>query len=147
MWRMARPADDDAIVEMCARLNQEDPGPRPVPPAHMRATLAVLRREPIRGRAVVLELDGQLAGYALLMAFWSTELGGEVCEIDELFVAPEHRGQGHGRSLVTLVAAADLWPTPIVAISLIVTPGNTRARQLYERLGFAAVGTSMVRRI
>ena len=146
MWRIARPADDDAIVEMCAQLNQEDPGPRPVPPDHMRATLAVLRGDPSRGRAVVLEIEQQPAGYALLIAFWSNELGGEVCEIDELFVVPEHRSQGHGQSLVTLVAERTLWPTPVVAIALVVTPG-TRARHLYERLGFAAVGTSMVRRL
>jgi hypothetical protein len=35
--------------------------------------------------------------------------------------------------------------TRVVAIALGVTSANARARHLYERLGFAAVGVSMVR--
>jgi hypothetical protein len=64
MWRMAEPADDDSMVELCRALYDEDPGLLPVPPANMRATLEELRRNPHRGRAVVLEIQKQLAGYA-----------------------------------------------------------------------------------
>jgi len=147
MWRTARPDEDDVLIEMCLELYREDPGPLPVSPAQMRQTLAVLQREPSRGRAVVLDVDQQPVGYALLIAFWSNELGGEVCEVDELFVAIKHRNQGHGRSLFAAIERGDLWPIPAVAIALGVTPGNSRARQMYERAGFVAVGVSMVRRL
>ena len=147
MWRLAQPADDNSVVEMCLQLYREDPGLSPVPAQHMRATLAELRRVPYRGRAVVLEVQAQPSGYALLIAFWSNELGGGVCAVDELFVAPEHRSQGYGKSLFTAIEQGELWPTPIVAIALGVTPGNVRARRLYERLGFTAIGISMVRRL
>jgi GNAT superfamily N-acetyltransferase len=147
VWRIARAEDDDAIVAMCAQYYYEDPGPRPVPPDQMRETLAVLRREPMRGRTVVLEIDGRAVGYSLLIAFWSNELGGEVCDVDEVFVAREHRGRGHGRALFDAIESRQLWPAPAVAIALGVTPGNARARRLYERIGFEAVGTSMVRRL
>ena len=99
MWRLAKPEDDDAVVEMCMRLCDEDPGHLAVRPENMCATLQALRREPCRGRAVVLEIDYRLSAYALLIAFWSNELGGHTCEVDELFVVPEHRSQGHGKSL------------------------------------------------
>ena len=147
MWRIAEAADDDSVVEMCLRLYAEDPGPLPVAPDNMRATLAVLRRDPGRGRAVVLDIDGQVSGYALLIGFWSNELGGEICEVDELFVAPGHRNRGYGSSLFTSIAQGALWTLPIAAIVLGVTPGNAAARRLYERLGFAAAGTAMVRRL
>jgi GNAT superfamily N-acetyltransferase len=146
-WRIARPDEDDLLVEMCTELYREDPGPRPVPPGQMRETLAALRREPLRGLAVALEVDRGLAGYSLLISFWSNELGGEVCDVDELFVARAHRSQGHGRSLFAAIERGELWPVPPVAIALVVTPGNARARQLYERLGFAAVAASMVKRL
>ena len=147
MWRVAEPGEDDSLVEMCLRLYDEDPGVLPVRPENIRTTLRALRREPCRGRAVVLEVEGQLSGYALLIAFWSNELGGDICEVDELFVVPERRSQGHGKSLFETISQGDLWPTPIIGIALGVTPGNVRARRLYERLGFAAVGISMVRRL
>ena len=147
MWRLANPGEDDSLVEMCLRLYDEDPGVIRVHPKNMRATLRALRREPCRGRAVVLDIEGQLSGYALLIAFWSNELGGDICEVDELFVVPECRNQGHGQALFNAISEGDLWPTPIVGIALGVTPDNVRARRLYERLKFAAVGISMVRRL
>ena len=147
MWRIAEPADDDRMVELCRGLYDEDPGPLPVPPANMRATLEELRYNPHRGRAVVLEIQNRLAGYALLIPFWSNELGGNVCEVDELFIIPERRNQGHGTALFKAIANGVLWPSAVVGIALGVTPDNSRARRLYERLGFAAVGVSMVYRI
>jgi len=147
MWRLAKPEDDDAIVEMCMQLYDEDPGQVTVHQENIRATLRALRNEPCRGRAVVLDIENRLSGYALLIAFWSNELGGHICEVDELFVAPAHRSQGHGRSLFEAISQGHLWLTPIAAIVLGVTPDNVRARRLYERLGFQVAGISMVRRL
>jgi GNAT superfamily N-acetyltransferase len=146
MWREARASDDGAIVEMCLELNREDPGAVAVPPEQIRRTLAVLRDEPWRGRAVILELEGSAIGYAFLIAFWSNELGGEVCEVDELFVASDHRRRGYGRSLFAAIEDGTVWPRPAVAIALGTTPSNAEARRLYERLGFVPVGIAMVRR-
>jgi len=147
MWRLAKPEEDDSLAEMCTRLYDEDPGALPVHPENMRATLQALRREPCRGRAVVLEVERRLSGYALLIAFWSNELGGHICEVDELFIVPVSRSQGHGKLLFDGISQGHLWPTPIAGIALGVTPDNVRARRLYERLGFRAAGISMVRRL
>jgi ribosomal protein S18 acetylase RimI-like enzyme len=147
LWRLAQPEDDDSVVEMCLRLFAEDPGPLPVTARNMRDTLAILRRDPGRGRAVVLDIQGQVSGYALLIGFWSNELGGEICEVDELFVAPEYRNRGYGSSMFAAIAQGDLWPAPTPAIVLGVTPDNAAARRLYERLGFVAAGVAMVRRL
>lgn len=129
-WRPARAEDDEAIVEMCAALNREDPGPRPVPEAHTRRTLTELRKNPARGQAWVC---GRVpSGYAFLASFWSNELGGEICVIDEVYVRPEARGQGHGRALFTKL----LTERRHVALDLEVTPANQKARAFYESLGF-----------
>jgi ribosomal protein S18 acetylase RimI-like enzyme len=146
MWRIAEPTDDDSVIAMCLQLYLEDPGPMPVSAEHMRTTLAELRRSPFRGRVVVLEAGEELAGYALLIAFWSNELGGEICEVDEIFVLPEHRGRGFASSLFAAIAGGELLSTRVPAIELIVTLANSRARRLYERVGFREIGVSMVRR-
>jgi ribosomal protein S18 acetylase RimI-like enzyme len=147
MWRPARSEDDPEIVRMCLELNREDPGEAPVPEGQVRATLAALRAEPVRGRAVVLEGGGIVLGYALLVSFWSNELGGEVCNVDELYVARSARRRGHARALVeALEAGSPLWPNTPLAVELEVSPENAGARALYAGLGFAKVRNQMLRR-
>lgn len=137
MWRLAKSSDSEAIIEMCRELNREDPGVRPVPDAHMIRTLTVLHAQPVRGRPLALEIHAQVQGYALLITFWSNELGGEICTIDELYVRPDFRGQGHASALITALTGDRLFGTSeSVAIDLEVTPKNQRAKTLYAKLGF-----------
>ncbi len=146
MWRLAESRDDDAIVAMCQALNDEDPCEAPVPAAHVRRTLAALRREPLRGLALVLDLGASVLGYALLISFWSNELGGEVCVLDELYVRPGSRSHGHAQALVrSLLDGAGHWPQRPVALELEVSPRNERAHALYERLGFAPIRNTRMR--
>ena len=144
MWRPARPEDGEEIVSMCLALYREDPGFAPVEAAQVRETLAVFDCQPDRGRAVVAEVGGGVAGYAFLVPFWSNELAGAVCAVDVLYVRPDQRGKGLGSALFGAIDAGRFGS--FAATALGVTPGNAGARRLYERLGFRAAGTTMVRR-
>jgi ribosomal protein S18 acetylase RimI-like enzyme len=146
MWRLATAADDPAVLALFQALYREDPSPDPVPDEQLLRTLRALRDEPVRGRAIVLEVDGECVGYALLISFWSNELGGEIANIDELYVKADHRGRGAATRLVQQLAHGELWGKVPVAIDLEVTPDNRRARALYERLGFAAAKNTVMRR-
>jgi GNAT superfamily N-acetyltransferase len=146
MWRAARPDEHETVVRLCVALNEEDPGVRPVPPDHMQRTLAMFRQEPWRGVAAVLEIEGRVSGYALLVSFWSNEIGGEIVVLDELYVEPAHRGQGLATQLIDeLAAKRGPWPKPWRAIALEVTPANNRAMKLYQRLGFAGSNRTLRR--
>lgn len=154
-WRQARDLDEPAIVAHMLALYAEDPAPAPVSAEQCTRTLRRLRAEPLRGLTLGLEralepgahrLGNGLAGYALLCSFWSNELGGEVCIIDELFVAPEARGQGAATELVQgLRERRWPWFRDAVAVELEVTPSNARARALYERLGFRPYENALMR--
>jgi GNAT superfamily N-acetyltransferase len=147
MWRAATTTEDEDIVRMCMALNADDPGPAPVPPQQVRRTLAKLREEPHRGRAVVCEIEERTVGYALLISFWSNELGGEVCNIDELFVTDEYRGRGLATALVDglAIGVPSLWPDKPAALAIEVSSRNERARALYGRLGFRGTNLAMRR--
>jgi ribosomal protein S18 acetylase RimI-like enzyme len=148
MWRAATAEDEHAITAMCLALNAEDPGPKPVVAEQVHRTLETLRSQPVRGCAVVLDVDGEVVGYALLISFWSNEVGGELCTVDELFVLPSHRGQGHASDLLERLARGQgPRSSGAVAIALEVTPANTRAWKLYERLGFKGGNRTMRRMV
>jgi ribosomal protein S18 acetylase RimI-like enzyme len=136
-WRISQPNEDDLIVDMCLALNREDPGPRPVAVHQIRNTLMELRTNPLRGIIAVLDLEGRVEGYALLVAYWSNELGGEICNVDEIYVRPGWRRHGYGRALVeALVAGNSVWPRHPAAIAIEVNPTNEQALALYSKLGF-----------
>ncbi len=147
-WRTALPADDEAIVALCQALNTEDPAADPVPAEYTRRTLDFLRRQATRGLALVLECDGGISGYALLIAFWSNELGGETCAVDELYVVPEHRGRGWASRLLRELAEPDHpWAFGAVALTVETTAGNHEARRLYARAGFGGSNLALRRRL
>lgn len=61
------------------------------------------------------------------------------CHLGRLAVAPSCRGGGLGTQLVRELCAEGRAAFNAGSCSLFVMPTNTRARQLYERLGFAPV--------
>ncbi len=72
--------------------------------------------------------------------------GGLIAIVDELYVAPPARGCGLGTAFFAALAAGAIPPfRELVAIDLEVSPKNTRARDLYGRLGFAPQRNAMLR--
>jgi len=118
------------------QLYEEDPAERPVPAENFSRTLRELETRPEKGTVLVIDRDGQIVGYAILINFWSNECGGNVVVIDELYVAQSCRGQGIGADFVRHLIDNE-WNNA-VAVRLEVTPANARARRLYERLGFSS---------
>jgi GNAT superfamily N-acetyltransferase len=136
-WRPARAGEDDAVAGMSVALYGDAAETMGVTADRVLRTLDRLRAEPLRGRVLVLDSRGTLAGFCLLASFWSNELGGEVCVIDELYLKEDWRGCGHATALVqALKGDRSLWPLQPVAFELEVSPENPDARRLYERLGF-----------
>jgi GNAT superfamily N-acetyltransferase len=147
MWQKARLEFYSAISEMCAGLYQEDPSPDVDPQKNIQLTLATFANQPIRGVALVYLDRNVPVAYALLSAFWSNELGGEVCTIDELFTKKEFRSRGIAKDLFAqLSGPSDLWPVNTVALELEVSPINKRSRALYEKMGFSAIKNSLLRK-
>ncbi len=61
-----------------------------------------------RAEAVIAELDGEPAGFALYFHNFSTFLAKPGLYVEDVFVKPEHRGRGIGRALFSHLAGIAL---------------------------------------
>jgi ribosomal protein S18 acetylase RimI-like enzyme len=98
--------------------------------------LAHLLGDPTLGRAWLIEVDGQPAGYVVLVFGFSLEFGGRDAFVDELYVSPGFEGRGLGRATLEFVER-EACASGAKTLLLEVRTGNDRARRLYERAGFA----------
>ncbi|MCD8356217.1 MAG: GNAT family N-acetyltransferase [Clostridia bacterium] len=84
----------------------------------------------------VLQEDGKNVGYAYITHMYASEAGPCIM-IEELMIEPLARGKGLGNAFFEWLF--DAYPDT-ARFRLEVTPTNSRARALYERLGFVSLG-------
>lgn len=87
-----------------------------------------------RLRGLMLEADGKPAGFSSLSFSYSTEAGGAVVLMEEIYIKPEYRGNGIGSTVIEYVK--NEYRGKAARLRLEVNPENTRAIDLYERSGF-----------
>jgi GNAT superfamily N-acetyltransferase len=83
---------------------------------------------------VARDADGLPVGFAAVCWKWSSLRGARVAVLEDLFVAPEARGQGAGGALIRACAerASGLGAA---ALTWLTAPDNRRARSVYEQAG------------
>jgi ribosomal protein S18 acetylase RimI-like enzyme len=99
---------------------------------------ALLKRviaEPALGQAWLATVEGRSAGYLLAVFVFSLEYQGLTAEIDELFVSPDHRGQGLGGRLLD-TAEESFRARGCTKVFLQVGRDNDEARAFYRSRGF-----------
>jgi GNAT superfamily N-acetyltransferase len=85
-------------------------------------------------RAIIAELDGQPAGYAVFFEFYSTFQGRAGLFLDDIYVRPNLRKQGIGQALLSHVAGI-AWNENYFCVRWEVLDWNKPAIDFYNRLG------------
>ncbi len=103
--------------------------------ARVETTLAQLLHQPAHGAIWVARAGDDDCGYLIAMYVFSIEYGGLCAEIDELWLAPERRGNGAGRLLLDTAERAFI-ARDCVHVALQVGAGNASALGFYHHLGY-----------
>jgi GNAT superfamily N-acetyltransferase len=85
-------------------------------------------------RAIVAEVDGKAAGYAVFFEFYSTFQGRAGLFLEDLYVRPPLRKQGIGQGLLNYVARI-AWEEDYFCMRWEVLDWNKPAIDFYQRLG------------
>lgn len=87
--------------------------------------------------AIVAERDGELVGFAHIRRLWDTFTAGPGWFLDDLYVAPEHRGTGVARALIER-GYADAEAAGGGTFRWITAADNETAQLLYDRIATRA---------
>lgn len=123
----------EQLVPMMLALYQDDPEEAGVNRDKAIRTLEHLTFRPDKGEIIVFVDGSKYCGYAIILFLWSNEYGGDLVVVDEIYVKPQFRSQGLGKSFFAWLETRYQGARGIV---LETTPANERARALYIGLGF-----------
>lgn len=127
-------ADRDTFLEMAREFYHSDAVLKPVPDSYFENTLKECLRSDEYLLCYILEWEENAAGYALLSKSYSPEAGGPVLWVEEIYIRPDFRAHRIGSDF--LASLCQKPPAGVRRIRLEVEADNTRAIQLYKRLGF-----------
>lgn len=120
--RPARPTDEPLLFGLATLDRGAD-----------ERTLGVLESETV----FVAELEGTPAGYV------AVERTAEVLRVDQLFVSPEHEGEGVGRQLLEFAEGYAI-AEGALTLQVVVASGDRRALAFYRGRGFVPAGDDLL---
>ena len=105
MIRTATPDDVPAILSMIRELAEYERAPHEVVATESLLRTALFGEDPAV-YALIAENDdtGEAVGFAMWFLNFSTWLGRHGIYLEDLYVKPHARGEGHGRALLTRLA-------------------------------------------
>lgn len=138
MIRKITEKDKNIFIELMDEFYHSD-GVQHTLPKHYyeKAAEEVLKDSPYM-TAYLIESEGGVAGYGQLSFTYSTEAGGMVVWIEELYIRSKFRGRGLGTAFFDKIFT--MYQNKATRFRLEIDPDNEGARRLYESLGFENLG-------
>lgn len=140
------PYNDNDKLEIIALIKQlyiEDNGGEPMTLEKINATIHFLNKNPQNGQIVSIKDKDVIVGYAILINFWSNEMGGIILHVDELFIKKEYRSQSIGTQFIKHLIKTK--QKDYIAIQLEVFPSNMKALEFYSKNGFHKTESNLLR--
>ena len=133
-FRDILPEDRDLVVPMVQAFYHSDAVDHPVDAAILERSFqdAADPAEPLL-RGLLIQWDGQPAGYMYLTQCYSAEVGGRCVFIEEIYLEPEYRRRGLGAQVMAWLE--EEYPAAR-RFRLEVTQANQGAISLYQRAGY-----------
>ena len=135
--RTAR-STDAAVI---ARFNREmasETEQRKLSSTRVLRGVKALLADPAKGAYFVAEAGGEIVGQLLITYEWSDWRNGNFWWIQSVFVAPAWRGRGVFKALHAQIERLARKRKDVCGLRLYVDAHNTKAKEVYARLGLKA---------
>jgi ribosomal protein S18 acetylase RimI-like enzyme len=132
--RRAKPTDAPTITRFNASMGTETEGIL-LDRRRLRRGVKAILRDPMKGFYLLAEVDGKIVGQMMITREWSDWRNGHFWWIQSVYVLPRYRRQGIYRALHEQVVNAEKGRKHICGIRLYVDHHNSRAKNVYKKLG------------
>ena len=128
------PEDAPVVLPMVEEFYHSDAVDHPVDAAILERSFrdAADPAEPLL-RGLLIQWDGEAAGYLYVTQCYSAEVGGRCVLLDEVYLKPEFRGRGIGTRVLAWLEES--YPSAR-RFRLEVTQANQGAARLYRSAGY-----------
>lgn len=99
-YKQFETSDKKAVVELVKSLYRDDPEGKPVFDEKINRTFNELTKHPDKGTIMIIEADSKTIGYSILINSWSNEYGGNILDIDELYIKSNYRRKEIGSKFI-----------------------------------------------
>ncbi|MBM3372936.1 MAG: GNAT family N-acetyltransferase [Betaproteobacteria bacterium] len=142
--RAAQPADIPALSALLSLLFAQEAEFTPDPAAQAEGLRRIIG-DPQLGLIITGRIGNEVVAMVNLLFTVSTALGGRVALLEDLVVAPAHRGAGLGGRLLEH-ALAEARAAGCKRVTLLTDRDNAGARRFYARHGFLESSMLTLRR-
>ncbi|HLV34188.1 MAG TPA: GNAT family N-acetyltransferase [Spirillospora sp.] len=132
-YHLAAPSDIETMLELIREFYAYDR--HEYDEAVVRPALRLLLENEVYGRAWLVKVAGQTAGYIVVTYGFALESGGRDLLIDEIYLREAYRGQGIGTKMIEFLKAF-CHEQGIGKLWLEVDDHNDAALTFYQRVGF-----------
>lgn len=137
MFRKITAADEAVYTELLREFYHSPAVLHPIPEEYYHRAFEEAVMDSPYAEAYLFEQDGQIAGYGTLAKTFSTEAGGLVIWLEEVYIRQEFRGSGLGSRFFRFIE--EMYEGTAARLRLEVEPDNEAAIRLYTRLGYEAL--------
>lgn len=139
-------SDRTEFLSMCKEFYTSGAANESIPFENMENTFEYILKSGVHLKGLLFWEAGQVAGYGLVILFYSNEAGGLIAFLDEIFVKERFRGKGIGHQylekienyLSTNCNDGDEF-YDVVGMRLEVCDSNKGAKKLYNNMGFKSL--------
>ena len=126
-------SDYEELKDMIYRLYNEDPTGMPITDDKITKTINENTYHPEKIQIIIMRDIETVIGYCITTYLWSNEYGGNILNVDELYIKKEYRNRQMGSNFMKHILNSN---KDAVLYTLEVTPSNKEALKFYEKLGF-----------
>lgn len=134
MIRPVTKKDKDILLEMLDEFYHSSAVLHPIPKVYYQETFEEMLQESPYVEGYIVKHNGEIAGYGIVSKTFSSEVGGLVVWIEELYIRDAYRSHGLGSEFFAYLEKK--YGKTAKRLRLEVERSNERAVALYERLGF-----------